>query len=127
MNNKSKDKAVQSVYHPERTRAGKQKKREEDKLMQQKPDTNQQNNPNKTSEQNKLNDQNRKQEDFLRLSQSRVNKIIEATELLGNLSNTNKYHYTEAQVDKMFTYIEKTLAETKRKFKSKKTAGKFEW
>lgn len=126
-NKKSKNKTIQTVYHPERTRANRQKKREEDKLMQPKSETKQQNNSNKTSEQNKLNNQNKKQEDFLRISQSRVNKIIEAIESLGNLSNKNKYYYTDAQVDKMFSYIEKTLEETKHNFKNKKSSGKFEW
>lgn len=69
----------------------------------------------------------KKQENFLRLSQDRVNKILKDIELLDNLSNRNAYTYTDSQVDKMFSYIEKALTDTKKHFKEKKSSGKFEW
>ena len=56
-----------------------------------------------------------------------LNKILKDIELLDNLSNRNAYTYTDSQVDKMFSYIEKALTDTKKHFKEKKSSGKFEW
>lgn len=71
--------------------------------------------------------EDKKRDNFLRLSQERVNKILKDIEVLDNLSNKNAYHYTDEQVEKMFSYIEKSLAESKKHFKEKKSKGTFEW
>lgn len=67
------------------------------------------------------------EEKFLRLSQARVNNIIDDIRLLGKLSNTSTYTYTDEQVEKMFSYIESILQDTKDSFKKKKSVQEFKW
>ena len=57
-----------------------------------------------------------KEENFIRLAENRTNKVLDMIRLLGNLSNTSNYSYTQDQVDKIFGAIEKELAIAKRKF-----------
>lgn len=70
---------------------------------------------------------NRKNENFLRLSKERVNKVIDSIERLENLSNKNLYSYSEEQVEKMFAAIEESLDSAKKSFKDKKPRQKFDW
>ena len=66
-----------------------------------------------------------KREKFVRLAETRTNKILDMMELLGNLSNTNAYEYTQADVDQIFNALESQLKDTKRRFQTqpdKKTA-----
>lgn len=57
-----------------------------------------------------------KRENFIRLAETRTNKILDMVRLLGNLSNTSNYSYTKEDVSKIFSAIEKELSETKKKF-----------
>ena len=57
-----------------------------------------------------------KEENFIRLAENRTKKVLDMIRLLGNLSNTSNYSYTQDQVDKIFGAIEKELAIAKRKF-----------
>ena len=57
-----------------------------------------------------------KRDRFVRLAEKRTNRIIDQLSLLGNLSNTNAYEYTQKDVNKMFKAIEEALAESKKKF-----------
>ena len=66
-----------------------------------------------------------KRENFIRLAETRTNKILDLVRLLGNLSNTSNYTYTKADIDKIFNAIEKELAETKKKFDTIGTDEKF--
>ena len=50
---------------------------------------------------------NKKGENFKRLAENRTNKIINMLHLLGNLSNTSNYEYTDEQVRLMFDTLEK--------------------
>lgn len=111
---------IQVVYHPERHKKSKKM------FTKAKGNKNMQTNNQKSSSSN-LKTSDKKQENFLRLSQDRVNKLLKDIELLDNLSNKNAYTYTDNQVDKMFSCIEKALADTKKHFKEKKSSGKFEW
>lgn len=45
---------------------------------------------------------NQKEENFKRLAENRTNKIIDMLHLLGNLSNTSNYSYSEEQVKNNF-------------------------
>lgn len=67
------------------------------------------------------------EEKFLRLSLSRVNNIIDDIRTLGKLSNTSTYSYTDTQIEKMFSYIETVLQETKDCFKKKQPIQEFKW
>ena len=57
-----------------------------------------------------------KREKFVRLAETRTNKIIDMLQLLGNCSNANAYDYTQQDVDKIFTAIESEVREAKKKF-----------
>lgn len=67
---------------------------------------------------------------FERVASSRVQKIIDTLNLLGNCANKNNYEYTEKDVELMFREINKSLKETKLLFdkelsKSNKSGFKF--
>lgn len=67
-----------------------------------------------------------KSEKFKRISSERIAKIEKAIENLENLANKSSYDYTDEQVDKMFSYLEEKLAQTKGAFKGNKSSG-FSW
>lgn len=79
------------------------------------------------SNENEVRTKETAEEKFLRLSQSRVNNIIDDIRLLGKLSNTATYTYTDEQVEKMFSYIESVLQDAKDSFKKKKPVQEFKW
>ena len=60
-----------------------------------------------------------KSEKFKRISSERIAN-------LENLANKSSYDYTDEQVDKMFSYLEEKLAQTKGAFKGNKSSG-FSW
>ncbi len=60
--------------------------------------------------------QETKREKFVRVVESRTNKIIDMIQLLGNCSNTSAYEYTPADIDKIFSAIENELKEARKKF-----------
>ena len=55
-------------------------------------------------------------ERFVRLAEKRVNVVLDKFRLLGQLSNTGNYVYTDDQVNAIFRAIQKELASTKSKF-----------
>ncbi len=55
-------------------------------------------------------------ERFVRIAESRTQKIIDMIELLGNCSNQYNYEYTQKDVDKMFSAIEVALKNSKSRF-----------
>lgn len=57
-----------------------------------------------------------KKENFKRLAENRTNKITDMLRLLGNLSNTSNYSYSEEQVETIFTAIEQELEKQKNRF-----------
>ena len=57
-----------------------------------------------------------KRERFVRVAESRTNKIIDMVRLLGNCANKSNYDYTEADIQKIFIAIDKELKSTKLKF-----------
>jgi hypothetical protein len=59
-------------------------------------------------------------ERFKRLASKRTNEILEKIRILGNCSNKSSYEYSEEEVNKIFTEIEKQLKLTKAKFISGK-------
>lgn len=62
---------------------------------------------------------------FKRLAEARTGKIIDSIALLGNLSNTSHYEYTQEQVDAMFSAIQQELDEQRQKFANKTSKKKF--
>ena len=59
-----------------------------------------------------------KRDKFVRLAEARTNKIIDMLRLLGNCANKANYDYTDTDVQKIFTALEKELKLTKMKFAS---------
>lgn len=57
-----------------------------------------------------------KREKFVRLAETRTNKIIDMLQLLGNCSNSSAYDYSQEDVDKIFSAIEYEVKEARKKF-----------
>lgn len=64
--------------------------------------------------------QEARRERFKRLATSRTNAVLEKLRLIGNLSNKANYNYTEDDVRKMFSAIDKQLRSIKTKFSEPK-------
>ena len=62
-----------------------------------------------------------KRERFVRLAETRTNKIINMVQLLGNCSNTSAYEYTDTDVEQIFSAIEASVREAKKKFTKTET------
>lgn len=66
-----------------------------------------------------------KKENFKRIAENRVNKILTLYKQLENLSNTSFYEYTNDQIEKIFENLEEELKSTKEKLiKENKEKGK---
>lgn len=57
-----------------------------------------------------------KKERFKRLATQRTNLVLNRIKVLGNCSNRSAYEYTEEEVNKIFSEIERRVRETKAKF-----------
>lgn len=57
-----------------------------------------------------------KRERFKRLATQRTNTVLLKVKVLSNCSNTSAYEYTEEEVNKIFSEIERRLKEAKAKF-----------
>ena len=55
-------------------------------------------------------------ERFKRVAAKRTNDILEKIRILGNCSNKSSYDYTEEEVNKVFSEIDKQLKLIKAKF-----------
>ncbi len=64
-----------------------------------------------------------KRERFLRLASKRTNNILEQLRTLGNCSNRSAYDYTEEDLNKIFSAIEKRMRETRARFYFPKKGG----
>lgn len=58
---------------------------------------------------------------FKDLAEARVRKATKSIQLIGNLGNRSNYSYTDADVRKIFSYLDKALKDARRKFEA--TAG----
>ena len=61
--------------------------------------------------------QKKKREKFIELAESRVKKTITNLRLIGNLSRKNNYEYTNEDVKKIISALEKELKNVKDLFK----------
>jgi hypothetical protein len=69
---------------------------------------------------------NVKRERFIRVVESRVNKILYNLDNLGKCSNKRNYEYSDEEVRRMFREIERKVKETKLQFQDgSKSRGKF--
>jgi len=60
--------------------------------------------------------QEQKRERFKRLGTQRTNTVLQRLKVLGNCSNRSAYDYTEEEINKIFSEIERRVRETKSKF-----------
>ena len=61
-----------------------------------------------------------KQKNFKRIAESRTEKILDLLDLLGNLSNTSFYSYSDKDIEHIFNTIEDAVKENRNKFNKKK-------
>ena len=57
-----------------------------------------------------------KRERFKRLATQRTNIVLKRLKVLGNCANRSAYSYTEEDINKIFSEIERRVRETKAKF-----------
>lgn len=57
-----------------------------------------------------------KRERFKRLGVYRTNEVLKKLKVLGNCANRSAYEYSEEEVNKVFSEIDRALKETKAKF-----------
>lgn len=57
-----------------------------------------------------------KRDRFKRLATYRTNEVLHRLKVLGNCANRSAYEYTEEEISKIFSEIEKMLRHTKSKF-----------
>lgn len=57
-----------------------------------------------------------KKENFKRLASSRTNDVLKRLQVLSNCSNRSAYDYTEEEINKIFTTIERAVKDSRSKF-----------
>ena len=65
--------------------------------------------------------QDNKKDRFTRLATQRTNSVLKRLKVLGNCSNRSAYEYSEDEINKIFSEIERRVRETKSKFHFPKT------
>lgn len=63
-----------------------------------------------------MNNQNKKRERFKKLAVYRTNGVLKRLKVLGNCANRSAYEYTEEEINKIFSEIERKIREIKAKF-----------
>ena len=67
----------------------------------------------------------KKTEKFKELAEKRVNNAVKNIQLIGNLSNTNNYSYTDAEVSKIFKTLKEEIQTAEARFKINGKKNKF--
>lgn len=62
---------------------------------------------------------------FKRVSERRVNNVIESIRILTNMASNSKYKYTKKEIDTMFASIEEAVKQSKMAFTHQ--FERFEW
>ena len=57
-----------------------------------------------------------KKEKFVRLAEARTNKALAQIKLISNLSDKSTYEFTEEDVNKIFTHLEKEIKIARARF-----------
>ncbi|HSY35616.1 MAG TPA: hypothetical protein VK814_07700 [Acidobacteriaceae bacterium] len=66
---------------------------------------------------------NKKHEKFVVLAEARVNKALKDLQLIGNLSNRAAYEFTEIEIRKMFSALQKAMDTAKARFSKTSDGG----
>lgn len=70
---------------------------------------------------------NEKQKKFRELAEKRVNNAIKNIQLIGNLSNTSAYSYSDEEVKKIFRTLKEEISVSEAKFKAKGKNNNFKF
>jgi hypothetical protein len=62
---------------------------------------------------------------FRRLATQRTNSVLQKLKVLGNCANRNAYEYSEDDINKIFSEIERKTREIKAKFHFPKETNQF--
>lgn len=73
----------------------------------------------------KKNNEETRRERFKRVAARRTNEILNKIRILGNCSNKSSYSYSDEDVQKIFSVIEKELRFVKAKFTNRKKKSDF--
>ena len=65
-----------------------------------------------------------KKDNFKRISENRVSKILTLFEQMNNLTNTSYYEYSEEDIEKIFKTLEEELIKTKMTLLNNKKKNK---
>ena len=65
------------------------------------------------------------EERFKRVATARTNAVLDRLRILGNCANRHVYRYTEEDIRKIFSAIERTTKEVRAKFKLSEKEEKF--
>lgn len=57
-----------------------------------------------------------KRDRFVRIAEARTNKILDMLRLLGNCSSKSNYEYTDKDIKKIFSTLERELKDTRNRF-----------
>ncbi len=68
----------------------------------------------------RINDNETPEERFKRIATVRTNAVLDRIRILGNLSNRQMYSYSEEDVNKIFSTINKQIKEVRARFNSHK-------
>lgn len=63
------------------------------------------------------------EERFKRVAEARTNAVLNKLRILGNLANKQRYSYSEEDISKMFSAINKQIRAMRVKFDSRKGEG----
>lgn len=69
---------------------------------------------------NRVNNNETPEERFKRIAEARTNAVLDKLRILGNLSNRQMYSYSEEDIEKIFSAINKQVREVRAKFNSRK-------
>ena len=70
---------------------------------------------------------NEKQSKFRELAEKRVNNAIKNIQLIGNLSNTSAYTYSDEEVKKIFKTLKEEISIAEAKFKARGKNNNFKF
>lgn len=70
---------------------------------------------------------NIKRDKFVELAEARIARTLKDLQLIGNLSNKSAYEYTEADVRKIFSTLQKALNTSKARFKTNSNSSNGEF
>lgn len=66
-----------------------------------------------------------KREKFVRLAEKRMDSILKGIELMGNLSNSNNYEYTQEDLNKIIKTLKSAVADLEHTYNATSGVKKF--